>query len=123
MGIKELFIKKKFNSLQEEYTYNRDKEKRENINVDRNLFEFLVHDVFFITGKGVVVTGEVSLGSVHVNERVYLEKSNGQTKEVIINGIETFREERKHAAEGENVGIMLKNVKRKEVLKGNRLYK
>lgn len=123
MGIIDLFTKKKFDSLEEEYAYNRDKEKRENINVDRKLFEFLVNDVFFITGKGVVVTGEVSLGSINVNDRVYLEKSNGQTKEVIIHGIETFKQNKRNAREGENVGIMIKNAKRKEVLKGNRLYK
>lgn len=117
------FRRSKFVSIEDEYAFNRSKEIRENINVDQQEFEFFVDDVFFITSKGVVVTGAVSLGSVNVCDTVFLEKSNGQTKEVIIDGIETFRETKKCALEGENVGMILKNAKRKEVLKGSRLYR
>jgi elongation factor Tu len=122
MGLLEIFKKKKFESL-EEYAYNKNKEKKNNINLDSKLFEFLVHDVFFVTGKGLVVTGKVSLGSIHVNDKVYLEKSNGESKTVIIDGIETYDNRKDSASLGESVGIMLRNVKKTDIFSGNRLYK
>ncbi|MFV0394123.1 MAG: EF-Tu/IF-2/RF-3 family GTPase [Coprobacillaceae bacterium] len=120
MGLIE-WIKDRWSTASEDNESYRDIEK-EKIDGSRK-FEFLVQDVFYINGKGVVVTGEVSLGKINVNDTVLLEKSNGQTKEIIINGIETFREMKQSAEVGENVGIMLKNAKRKEVINGNRLYR
>lgn len=96
---------------------------RKNIGAETREFEFIVRDVFYIDGKGLVVTGDVSLGSINVNDTVYLEKSDGQTKEVIIECIETFRIIKKRAERGESVGIVIRNAKRKEVIKGNILYR
>lgn len=96
---------------------------RENTGTENREFEFIVRDVFYIDGKGLVVTGDVSLGSINVNDTVYLEKSDGQTKEVIIECIETFRIIKKRAERGESVGIVIRNAKRKEVFKGNILYR
>lgn len=120
MGLLSWFKNKNTPSLKNIYDYD---PNTENVKTDDREFEFLVHDVFFINGKGIIVTGEVSLGSINVNQTVYLEKSNGQTKEVIIDCIETFRVMKKSAERGESVGIVLKNVKRKDVFKGNRLYR
>jgi len=122
MGLLSWMKKKNTPPIKNIYDYEHNAVEKKEGNNTRE-FEFLIRDIFYIKGKGLIVTGYVSLGSINVNQTVYLEKSNGQIKEVIVECIETFRLTKKRAERGESVGIVLKNAKRKEVCKGNILYR
>ena len=86
-------------------------------------FEVTVQDVFMITGRGVVVTGKISAGSVCVGETVTLVKQNGLKRNVTVTGLEKFRKMLNTANAGENVGILLSGVGRGEIDPGDMLIK
>lgn len=82
-------------------------------------FEFLVEDVFTISGRGTVVTGRIAKGTISVGESVNINGVLGST----ITGIEAFRSKKDYATEGENVGLLLSGVDRTQVKRGDRIYK
>ena len=77
-------------------------------------FVMTVKDVFSITGRGVVVTGTVSRGSLKVNDRVSV-NGIGCT----VSGIEAFRRILEEANEGDSVGIMLSGITSTDVRSGD----
>ena len=82
-------------------------------------FELLVEDVFTISGRGTVVTGRISKGSISVGESVTI--SNGIR--TVVTGIEAFRAKMNYAQEGDNVGLLLQGISRDQVKRGDVLYK
>lgn len=86
-------------------------------------FRITVEDVFTITGRGTVITGRVETGSVSVGDVVTLVRKDGSSRSVTITGIEAFRKIKNSAAAGENVGLLLRQVNRDEVGKGDVLIK
>ena len=85
-------------------------------------FSMTIKDVFTITGRGTVVTGKIDSGSIRKNDQAQLVSQN-ETKNVIIKGIESFRKQLDIASAGEDVGILLKDIKRSDVKEGDILRK
>ena len=90
---------------------------------DSESFRFTVQDVFYIRGRGTVVTGTVEDGSVRVGESVSLRRTDGSAMEVTVSGIEKFRQISDTAVRGENVGILLRGVEKDQVGRGDVLEK
>ena len=82
--------------------------------------EFLIEDVFTISGRGTVVTGRVVSGTFKVGENVKIPQVGITT---MITGIEMFRKSSDHAVAGDNVGILLSNVDRNQVQRGYTIVK
>ena len=83
-------------------------------------FELVVEDVFSITGRGTVITGRVSSGTVRVGDNVTILTSGINTT---VTGIEMFRKSLDYAEAGDNVGILLRGVSRDDVQRGNKLVR
>lgn len=93
-----------------------------NINLDGD-FLLTVQDVFTITGRGTVVTGQVERGSIKVGDSVRIKDSvTGEIKISVVSGIEMFRKLLNTANAGDNVGILLRGMKRDDVSKGDILF-
>ena len=114
------FLKKPKTDLEEYYEQREVREQRESVVGD---FSFVVEDVFSITGRGTVVTGQISSGSVRIGDRVVLERTNGTTTTVEVSGLEMFRKLLNEAVAGQNVGILLKGVSRNDIGQGDKLRK
>ena len=76
-----------------------------------------VEDVFTITGRGTVVTGRVERGIVKVNEPVEIVGIR-DTRKTVVTGVEMFRKLLDEGRAGDNVGLLLRGVDRKEVERG-----
>ncbi|AIC48038.1 elongation factor Tu [Rhodoluna lacicola] len=76
-----------------------------------------VEDVFTITGRGTVLTGKVERGQVNVNDEVEIVGIREKQK-TTVTGIEMFRKLLDYAEAGENVGILIRGIKREEVERG-----
>ena len=76
-----------------------------------------VEDVFTITGRGTVLTGKVERGQVKVNDEVEIVGIREKQK-TTVTGIEMFRKLLDFAEAGENVGILIRGIKREEVERG-----
>jgi elongation factor Tu len=81
-----------------------------------------VEDVFTITGRGTVATGRVERGTVKISEEVEL-IGLGQHKKTVITGIEMFRKELDSALAGDNAGLLLRSIDKKEIERGMVLAK
>ncbi|MCH7973294.1 MAG: elongation factor Tu [Bacteroidetes bacterium] len=81
-----------------------------------------VEDVFSITGRGTVATGRVERGQVKIQEEVEL-IGLGLHKKTVVTGVEMFRKELDSAIAGDNAGILLRGIDKKEILRGMVLAK
>ncbi len=81
-----------------------------------------VEDVFSITGRGTVATGRVERGQVKIQEEVEL-IGLGVHKKTVVTGIEMFRKELDSAMAGDNAGLLLRGVDKKEIERGMVLAK
>ena len=78
-----------------------------------------VEDVFTITGRGTVVTGRIERGVLKVNEEVEIVGIHpGNPTKTTVTGIEMFRKLLDEGRAGENVGLLLRGVKREDVERG-----
>ena len=75
-------------------------------------------DVFTITGRGTVVTGRVERGVVNVNETVEIVGIQEKTQSTTVTGVEMFRKLLDQGRAGDNVGLLLRGIKREEVARG-----
>ena len=82
---------------------------------DGTYAEFVVSDVFSISGRGTVVTGTVTGGVFSVGDRVIVDRGHSGTVETEIVGIEQFRKVCNSVSEGANAGFILKDVERKQI--------
>lgn len=76
-----------------------------------------IEGVFSISGRGTVVTGRIEQGEINVNDNVEILGYNNDIKTTCI-GLEMFHKEMVHAEAGENVGILLRGIKRDGVSRG-----
>jgi len=76
-----------------------------------------VEDVFAITGRGTVVTGRVEQGMVKLGDEVSIVGAKPVNKAPVI-GIEMFRKQLESAQAGDNVGLLLRGIKREDVARG-----
>jgi elongation factor Tu len=81
-----------------------------------------VEDVFTITGRGTVVTGRIERGIVKVGEEVEI-VGFGATKKSTCTGVEMFRKLLDEGQAGDNVGLLLRGIKREDVERGMVLCK
>jgi len=77
-----------------------------------------VEDVFTITGRGTVVTGRIERGIVKVNEEVEIIGIRPDSQKTVITGVEMFRKLLDEGQAGENVGLLLRGLKREDVERG-----
>ena len=83
-------------------------------------FRMTVNDVFFIRGRGTVVTGQIESGTLNVHDEIYLQHPNSSSsKRVTVTGIEMFRKILDQAKAGDNVGVLLRDITKQEVEKGD----
>ena len=82
-------------------------------------FHMTIEDVFTITGKGTVVTGSVDSGEIHIGDTVYINEQ--RSTEVLA--IEMFRKTLEYAKAGDNCGILLKDVTKNDIHRGDHLSK
>ena len=85
--------------------------------VDRP-FLLPIEDVFTITGRGTVVTGRIERGVLKVNNEVEIIGIHEQKTRTTVTGIEMFRKLLDEGRAGENVGLLLRGVKREDVERG-----
>ncbi len=76
-----------------------------------------VEDVFSISGRGTVATGRVERGLIKVGEEVEIVGINN-TRKTVATGVEMFRKTLDQGEAGDNVGVLLRGVKRDEVERG-----
>jgi elongation factor Tu len=82
-----------------------------------------VEDVFTITGRGTVVTGRVERGVVNVNEEVEIVGIKPTSTKTTVTGVEMFRKLLDQGQAGDNVGLLLRGVKREDVERGQVVVK
>ena len=82
-----------------------------------------VEDVFTITGRGTVVTGRVERGVLKVNEEVEIVGIHEKSAKTTVTGVEMFRKLLDEARAGENVGLLLRGIKREDVERGQVVIK
>jgi elongation factor Tu len=82
-----------------------------------------IEDVFTITGRGTVVTGRVDRGIVKVQDEVEMIGLQEQSRKVIVTGVEMFRKILEQGMAGDNIGVLLRGVERKDVERGMVLAK
>jgi elongation factor Tu len=81
-----------------------------------------IEDVFSISGRGTVVTGRVETGVVKVGEEVEIVGLKDTVKSVVT-GVEMFRKLLDQGQAGDNVGVLLRGIKREDVERGQVLAK
>jgi elongation factor Tu len=78
-----------------------------------------IEDVFTITGRGTVVTGRIERGIIKVNEEIEIVGIHtGPATKTTVTGVEMFRKLLDEGQAGENVGLLIRGVKREEVERG-----
>ena len=82
-----------------------------------------IEDVFTITGRGTVVTGRVERGIVKVGEEVEIIGIRDKSQKTTVTGVEMFRKLLDEGRAGDNVGLLLRGVKREDVERGQVVIK
>ena len=82
-----------------------------------------VEDVFTITGRGTVATGRVERGMVKISDEVEIVGLAEKPRKVVVTGVEMFRKLLDSAIAGDNVGVLLRGVDRKDIERGQVLAK
>jgi elongation factor Tu len=82
-----------------------------------------IEDVFTITGRGTVVTGRIERGVLNVNDEVEILGITDKPLKTVCTGVEMFRKLLDRGEAGDNVGALLRGVKREEVQRGQVLAK
>ncbi len=77
-----------------------------------------VEDVFTITGRGTVVTGRIERGVINVNESVEIVGIKENVQTTTVTGVEMFRKLLDQGMAGDNVGLLIRGIKREEVERG-----
>ncbi|MDD6652165.1 MAG: elongation factor Tu [Eggerthellales bacterium] len=85
-------------------------------------FLMAVEDVMTITGRGTVATGRVERGVLHLNDPLQVVGVR-ETPNTVCTGIEMFRKLLDEAQAGDNVGVLLRGIKREEIVRGQVLCK
>ena len=82
-----------------------------------------VEDVFTITGRGTVATGRVEAGVIHLNDEVEIVGIKPEIQKTTVTGIEMFRKLLDEAQAGDNIGALLRGIKREDIVRGQVLCK
>ncbi len=82
-----------------------------------------VEDVFSISGRGTVATGRVERGTVKMSDVVEIVGITEERKQTVVTGIEMFHKLMDNAEAGDNVGLLLRGVDKKQIERGQVLAK
>ena len=82
-----------------------------------------IEDVFTITGRGTVVTGRVERGIVKVSEEIEIVGIREGSTKTTVTGVEMFRKLLDQGQAGDNVGLLLRGIKREDVERGQVVVK
>jgi elongation factor Tu len=77
-----------------------------------------VEDVFSITGRGTVATGRVERGIVKVGETIEIVGMQKEIESTVVTGVEMFRKLLDEGRAGDNIGCLLRGVKREDIQRG-----
>lgn len=77
-----------------------------------------IEDVFSITGRGTVVTGRVERGTLKLGDPVEIVGLSHEIKKTVVTGIEMFRKVLDEAQAGDNIGVLLRGIEKREVERG-----
>ena len=86
-------------------------------------FLMAIEDVFSITGRGTVGTGRIERGIVKVNEEIEIVGMRPETSKNVVTGVEMFRKLLDEGQAGDNVGILLRGIDKKDLERGMVLAK
>ena len=81
-------------------------------------FLMAIEDVFSIEGRGTVATGRIERGIVRTNDPVHIIGLTEEPRETVCTGVEMFRKLLDEGRAGDNVGCLLRGVKRDEIERG-----
>ncbi len=82
-----------------------------------------VEDVFSITGRGTVATGRIETGVIHTGDELQLIGLGAEGRKTVCTGVEMFRKILDDGQAGDNVGLLLRGVDKKEIKRGQILAK
>ena len=82
-----------------------------------------IEDIFSITGRGTVVTGRIETGTIHVNDPAEIVGFNDKPKQTVVTGVEMFRKLLEQGEAGDNVGLLLRGIDKKDVRRGEVIAK
>ena len=82
-----------------------------------------IEDVFTITGRGTVVTGRVEQGIVNVGDEIEIVGIKDETEKTVVTGVEMFQKLLDEGRAGDNIGALLRGVKREDIERGQVLAK
>ena len=82
-----------------------------------------IEDVFTITGRGTVVTGRVEQGIVNVGDEIEIVGIQDETEKTVVTGVEMFQKLLDEGRAGDNIGALLRGVKREDIERGQVLAK
>ena len=77
-----------------------------------------VEDVFNIKGRGTVGTGRVERGKIHVGDKVEVIGLVKETRQTVVTGVEMFNKTLNEGQAGDNVGLLLRGVEKKDLERG-----
>ena len=86
-------------------------------------FLMAIEDVFSIEGRGTVATGRIERGVVKVGEEVEIIGFNPESRKTVVTGVEMFNKSLDQGMAGDNVGCLLRSIKREEIERGQVLAK
>jgi len=86
-------------------------------------FLMAVEDVFSIEGRGTVATGRIERGVIKVGEDVEIIGFSPDSKKTVCTGVEMFNKQLDQGMAGDNVGCLLRGVKREDIERGQVLAK
>ena len=90
---------------------------------DDKPFLMAIEDVFSIEGRGTVATGRIERGVVKVGDEVQIVGLTEESTKTICTGVEMFRKSMPEGRAGDNVGCLLRGVKRDDIQRGQVLAK
>ncbi len=77
-----------------------------------------IEDIFSITGRGTVATGRIETGVIHTGEDVEIVGLGEAPRKTVVTGVEMFRKILPEGEAGDNVGLLLRGVDKREVKRG-----
>jgi elongation factor Tu len=86
-------------------------------------FLMAIEDVFSITGRGTVGTGRIERGIVKVNDEVEIVGMRKDIRKTVVTGIEMFRKLLDEGMAGDNAGVLLRGIDKKDLERGQVLAK
>ncbi len=86
-------------------------------------FLMAIEDVFSIEGRGTVATGRIERGVVHTGDKIEIVGITDESRDVVCTGVEMFNKTLDEGMAGDNVGCLLRGIKRDEIQRGQVLAK